>query len=73
MVFLRYSDVPGMIGKIGTKVGEFGINIGQMSVGREVKDQKAVMGLTLDEPIDQDQLAELVGSCGLADGKRVEL
>ena len=40
-----------MIGKIGTKVGEFGINIGQMGVGREVKDQKAVMGLTLDEPI----------------------
>ena len=51
MVFLRYADVPGMIGKIGTKVGEFGINIGQMGVGREVLDQKAVMGLTLDEPI----------------------
>ena len=73
MAFLRYADVPGMIGKIGTKVGEFGINIGQMGVGREVKDQKAVMGLTLDEPISQEQLNELVASCGLADGKRVEL
>jgi D-3-phosphoglycerate dehydrogenase len=73
MVFLRYADVPGMIGKIGTKMGEFGINIGQMGVGREVKDQKAVMGLTLDEPISPEQLAELVESCGLADGKRVEL
>ena len=73
MVFLRYADVPGMIGKIGTKMGEFGINIGQMGVGREVKDQKAVMGLTLDEPITAEQLAELVASCGLADGKRVEL
>ncbi len=65
MAFLRYADVPGMIGKIGTKVGEFGINIGQMGVGREVKDQKAVMGLTLDEPISQEQLDELVASCGL--------
>jgi D-3-phosphoglycerate dehydrogenase len=73
MAFLRYADVPGMIGKIGTKVGEFGINIGQMGVGREVTDQKAVMGLTLDEPISHEQLAELVASCGLADGKRVEL
>ena len=34
MVFLRYDDVPGMIGKIGTTMGEFGINIAQMSVGQ---------------------------------------
>jgi D-3-phosphoglycerate dehydrogenase len=73
MVFLRYADVPGMIGKIGTKVGEFGINIGQMSVGREVKDQKAVMGLTLDDSLTAEQLDDLVASCGLTDGKRVEL
>jgi len=73
MVFLRYSDVPGMIGKIGTKMGEFGINIGQMSVGREVKDQMAVMGLTVDDPLSAAQLEELVGSCGLGDGKRVKL
>ena len=73
MVFLRYSDVPGMIGKIGTKMGEFGINIGQMSVGREVKDQMAVMGLTVDDPLSADQLEQLVESCGLGDGKRVKL
>jgi len=73
MVFLRYADVPGMIGKIGTKVGEFGINIGQMSVGREVKDQKAVMGLTVDDALSAEQLDALVTSCGLTDGKRVEL
>jgi D-3-phosphoglycerate dehydrogenase len=73
MVFLRYQDVPGMIGCIGTGMGEFGINIGQMSVGREVKDQKAVMGLTLDEPLSAEQLEELVEACGLHDGKRVTL
>jgi D-3-phosphoglycerate dehydrogenase len=73
MVFLRYADVPGMIGKIGTKVGDFDINIGQMSVGREVKDQKAVMGLTLDESLTAEQLEDLIASCGLTDGKRVEL
>ena len=44
MAFLRYADVPGMIGKIGTKVGEFGINIGQMGVGREVKDAEGRHG-----------------------------
>ncbi|MFA4965933.1 MAG: phosphoglycerate dehydrogenase [Thermoleophilia bacterium] len=73
MVFLRYEDVPGMIGKIGTKIGEYGINIGQMSVGREVVEQKAVMGITLDDTISAEQLAELVTACGLHDGRRVEL
>jgi D-3-phosphoglycerate dehydrogenase len=73
MVFLRYADVPGMIGKIGTRIGEFGINIGQMGVGREVKDQKAVMAVTLDDPLSGEQLAKLVADCGLVDGRRVEL
>jgi hypothetical protein len=31
------------------------------------------MGVTLDERISSAQLAELVETCGLADGKRVEL
>ena len=54
-------------------MGEFGINIGQMSVGREVKDQMAVMGLTVDDPLSDAQMSELVESCGLSDGKRVRL
>ena len=73
MVFLRYEDVPGMIGKIGTKMGEFGINIAQMSVGRTVVDRKAVMGLTLDGPISAEQVAELVKAAGLQDARRVVL
>ena len=73
MVFLRYSDVPGMIGRIGTKVGQFGINIGQMGVGRDFEEHEAMMGLTLDEPLTADQLADLVASCELLGGRRVEL
>jgi len=32
-----------------------------------------MMGLTLDEPLTADQLAELVAGCELLGGKRVEL
>ena len=73
MVFLRYEDVPGMIGKIGTKLGELGINIAQMSVGRKVVERKAVMGVTLDQPISEEDLAGLIEGAGLRDGKRVRL
>ena len=73
MLFLRYSDVPGMIGKIGTKIGEYGVNIGQMSVGREAVGQKAVMVLTLDQALSIDQVQDLVRATSLHDGKLVRL
>ena len=73
MAFLRYDDVPGMIGKIGTTLGALGINIAQMSVGRTVADRQAVMGLTLDSPIAEDDLRSLIADAGLHDGKRVNL
>jgi D-3-phosphoglycerate dehydrogenase len=73
MVFFLYDDVPGMIGKIGTRMGEYGINIGQMSVGRMVKEHVAVMGLTLDEPLSAERLDDLVARCELRGGKRVQL
>ncbi len=66
MAFLRYDDVPGMIGKIGTKMGALGINIAQMSVGRTLADHKAVMGLTLDSPIAEDDLQSLIKRRGPA-------
>ena len=73
MAFLRYDDVPGMIGKIGTRMGALGINIAQMSVGRTLADRKAVMALTLDSPISEEDLQGLVREAGLHDGKRVRL
>ena len=51
MVFLRYEDVPGMIGKVGTIIGGHGINIAFMNVGRKKVEGKAVMGLALDDPL----------------------
>ena len=33
VALFRYSDVPGVIGRVGTLLGDRGINIGQMAVG----------------------------------------
>ena len=73
MLFLRYVDAPGVGGAVGTMLGEWGINIRHMSVGRGTAQREAVMALTLDEPLDADQLDQLVARCGLAFGKGVEL
>lgn len=60
LVVLRYDDVPGMIGRVGTVLGDAGINIGQMAVGRTAGDaEQAVMVLTTDQPVPPELLDRL--------------
>ena len=48
MVVLRYDDVPGVIGRVGTLLGEAGVNIANMAVSRNRDAGKALMVLSLD-------------------------
>jgi len=73
MAFFRYEDVPGMIGKVGTALGDRGINIAFMNVGRKKVEGKAVMALALDHPISQDLLDSLCGTAGISEARAVEL
>jgi D-3-phosphoglycerate dehydrogenase len=59
MVFLRYDDVPGMIGRVGTIIGSHNFNIAFMNVGRKKMEGKAVMGLALDDQLPAAVLDEL--------------
>ena len=74
MVFLRArAQVPGTFGKIGTKMGEFGINISQVTVAPSKPGVPEVMGLAVSQPISDEQLAEVVAAADLLDAKRVTL
>ncbi|NLG65106.1 MAG: phosphoglycerate dehydrogenase [Actinobacteria bacterium] len=74
MLFVRAkAQVPGTFGKIGAKMGEFGININQVSVGEAGDAAHEVMGLALDAPISAEQVAEVVEAAGLVDARRVIL
>ena len=73
MVFLRYEDVPGMIGKIGTIIGGHGINIAFMNVGRKKVEGKAVMGLALDDQLPAPVLDEIRNVRGVDGVRAVEL
>ena len=48
MVFFRYPDVPGVIGRVGTFFGEAGVNIANMAVSRSRQGGKALMALSID-------------------------
>ena len=50
MVFFRYDDIPGVIGKVGTLFGQKGFNIANMAVSRTRDGTQALMALSVDEP-----------------------
>ncbi|ADP77643.1 D-3-phosphoglycerate dehydrogenase [Methanothermus fervidus DSM 2088] len=59
MMIVKYRDLPGTIGAIGTKLGEHDINIAIMQVGREKPGGEAVMVLKVDQKVPEDVLEEV--------------
>jgi D-3-phosphoglycerate dehydrogenase len=55
----RHIDRPGIIGKVGTLLGEADINISSMQVGRLRPRGQALMALTVDEPIPPEVLERI--------------
>ncbi|WP_305782956.1 phosphoglycerate dehydrogenase [Symbioplanes lichenis] len=62
LLFLRYSDRPGMIGRIGTLLGEAGVNIAGMQVARREAGGEALMVLLLDSSVDAELLSAVAGA-----------
>jgi D-3-phosphoglycerate dehydrogenase len=52
MMYLVNEDAPGFIGRIGTLLGENGINIGTFNLGRREAGGEAVLLLSVDSPVD---------------------
>ncbi|MBC7461990.1 MAG: phosphoglycerate dehydrogenase [Thermoleophilia bacterium] len=48
MAFFEYSDVPGVVGKVGSALGAAGVNIANMAVARSGTDS-ALMAVSFDE------------------------
>jgi D-3-phosphoglycerate dehydrogenase len=72
LVFFRYDDVPGMIGRVGTLFGEAGVNIANMAVSRTRRGGKALMTLSIDVPAPPE-LVERVRAEGFDDVRFISL
>ncbi len=73
MAFLRYKDIPGQIGKIGSAFGKLGVNIAAMHVGRQKLSGDALMGLNLDSEVTDDMLKEFKKLSGFENIKIINL
>ncbi|OJW60067.1 MAG: phosphoglycerate dehydrogenase [Sphingomonadales bacterium 63-6] len=56
MLYIVNEDAPGFIGRIGTLLGENGINIGTFNLGRLAAGGEAVLLLSVDTPVSADVL-----------------
>ena len=51
MLYIVNEDAPGFIGRIGSLLGDHGINIGTFHLGRRDAGGEAVLLLSVDQPI----------------------
>ncbi len=73
MLVTKHTDRPGVIGKVGTLMGDNNINIAGMHVGRESQGQGAVMVLKLDTVVPDAILAQVRQVDGMETARSVEL
>ena len=76
LVICRNLDVPGVIGRIGTILGQQGVNIANFALGREragAKPVKALAVVQVDEPVSESVLEALKVIEALLEAKLVKL
>jgi D-3-phosphoglycerate dehydrogenase len=73
LLLCENKDRPGMIGAVGTLMGEMGVNISYMNVGRHEKSGVALMVLALDDPLDADQLERVSNVEGIISARLAQL
>lgn len=59
LLLCENKDRPGMVGAVGTLMGEYGVNISFMNVGRHEKRGNALMVLALDDALTAEQIGRV--------------
>ncbi len=73
MLIASHVDKPGIIGRVGTILGENNINIAGMQVGREFIGGNAVMVLNIDSAVSDRLLKQIKAIEGIQDIRHVKL
>jgi D-3-phosphoglycerate dehydrogenase len=73
LLYIKHRDVPGMVGKVGSLLGDHQINIGTMQVGRTEVGGEAIMVLTLDKTLNANVIHALKLIDGLEEAQVLEL
>ncbi len=73
MLVTRSSDVPGVVGRIGTALGTHGVNISRFHLGRRERGGEAMAVIEIDAPLSDETLAELRSFEQVISARQIEL
>jgi len=73
MVLTQHTDKPGMIGAVGTLLGDRKVNIAGMNVGREKVGGRALMVLMVDDQIGPELMDQIRAIPGMERAQLVQL
>ncbi|MDH3259523.1 MAG: phosphoglycerate dehydrogenase [Acidimicrobiia bacterium] len=74
MLIVRNADVPGLIGRVGTFLGQLDVNIANMVVGRSsVTGEAAMMGIDIDQPLSPEVVDAVRNLQGVEEAQFVQL
>ena len=73
MIFLTNSDRPGVIGDIGTVLGEQKVNVAGMHLGREREGGKALALLLVDNPIQAEVVDHILNIENVLTAKAIRI
>jgi D-3-phosphoglycerate dehydrogenase len=59
IIFIRNRDVPGVIGRVGTILGNSNINIATFTLGRNTQTQQAISLVNVDNHVPDEVLQEI--------------
>ena len=60
LLVMRNQDVPGVIGRVGTALGERGINIAEYHQARQERGGEALAAIAVDDDVDADVREDLL-------------
>jgi D-3-phosphoglycerate dehydrogenase / 2-oxoglutarate reductase len=73
MLVIRHRDVPGMVGRIGTILGDASVNISTMQVARTQRGGSAMMVLDVDRGVQREALNAIAAVEGIESVRSIEL
>ena len=73
LLFLKYTDRPGVVGIVGESLGKEKINIASMQVARSAAGGEALMVITVDSAIPQELVTKVGSATGATLARTVSL
>lgn len=73
LLVVRNKDVPGVIGRVGTILGEHSVNIGSFSLGRNERGGEALALIDVDQPLENELIEEVAAVQSVLFARQIKL